>query len=183
MKIYEPLNREYPSLFKKHPSAWGNIPTILKDIIDRFNINPKIALEFGTEYGYSTSALANYFEKVIGVDIFTGDIHAGIVNDHYEYTKNNLKSWNQIELIKSDYSDFIKENKDYYDLIHIDIIHTYDATFECGNWAVNHSNVVIFHDTESFPEIKRVCSDLAEMHNLEFFNYVESHGLGILVKK
>lgn len=180
---YIPEKRTQPKLFTDKPSAWGDIPTIINDIIDRFKINPKKALEFGTEFGYSTSALANYFEEVISVDIFTGDIHAGIVLDHYEYTKNNLSLWPNIQLIKSDYKDFIKGDDDRYDMIHIDIIHTYDATFECGEWSINHSNVVIFHDTESFPEIKRVCNDLSIKYDLDFYNYIPSHGLGILVKK
>lgn len=175
--------RSNPRLFTEKPTAWGDIPTIIKDIINRFSIKTEKALEFGTEYGYSTSALANYFDSVIGVDIFTGDVHSGIVDNHYEHTKTNLSSWPNIELIKSDYRDFIKENTEQYDLIHVDIIHTYEATFECGDWALQHSSVVIFHDTESFPEIKRVCIDLAAKHNFEFYNYEHSHGLGILVKK
>lgn len=180
---YVPEKRTQPKVFTGRPTAWGDIPTIINDIIDRFKINPKRALEFGTEFGYSTSALANYFEEVTGVDIFTGDIHAGIVSNHYEYTKANMAAWPNIELIKSDYRDFIKENDDRYDIIHVDIIHTYEATFECGEWAVNHTDVAIFHDTESFPEIKRVCQDLATKYDLEFYNYPDSHGLGILVKK
>ena len=38
-----------------------------------------------------------------------------------------------------------------HDLIHIDIFHDYANTYEAGRWAVDHSNVVLFHDTESFP--------------------------------
>lgn len=180
---YIPVIRKNPILFAEKPSAWGDIPEILKDIILRFKIHPDTALEFGTEFGYSTTALANYFHRVIGVDIFTGDIHAGLVNDHYEETKSNLKPWINIELVKSDYKDYIKDNNNRFDLIHIDIIHTYDETYECGEWAINHSDVVIFHDTESFPEIKKVCIDLTYKYNLDFYNYEPSNGLGILVKK
>ena len=180
---YIPIKRTNPELFTGNPSAWGDIPTILVDIIERFKINPKTALEFGTEYGYSTSALANYFESVTGVDVYVGDTQTGIKKDHYEYTKKCLSKWENINLIKSDYRDFIKTNNDHYDLIHIDILHTYDATFGCGDWALMHSDIVIFHDTESFPIIKQVCKDLSTKHNFEFYNYVPSHGLGILVKK
>jgi len=183
MKDYIPKKRDTPNLFTGKLSAWGDIPTIINDIIEQFSIDPKKALEFGTEYGYSTTALANYFDNVVGVDIFTGDIHAGIRTDHYEFTKNNLSPWKNIELIKSDYRDFIKNHNEFYDLIHVDIIHTYEATYECGDWSLQHANVVIFHDTESFPDIKRVCVDLATKHNFEFYNYPYSHGLGILVKK
>ena len=178
---YIPLERDTPRVLGN--SAWGDIPTIIKDIIKRFDVKTEKALEFGTEFGYSTSALANYFDKVIGVDIFTGDFHAGFHKDHYEQTKNNLSSWPNIELVKSDYRDYIKDNSERFDMIHIDIVHTYNETFECGEWAVNHSDIVIFHDTLSFPEIKTVCENLAMKYNLEFHNYPDSHGLGILVRK
>ena len=183
MSIYEPLERNQPRVFNERPSAWGDIPTIIQDIINRTGIKTNIALEFGVEYGYSTTALSNYFDKVIGVDIFTGDIHAGAVVDHYDSTKSNLAPWNNIELIKANYQEFIHENENRYDLVHIDIVHTYNETYECGEWSVRHSDVVIFHDTESFPDIKKVCEDLALKYELNFYNYLPSHGLGILTKK
>ena len=71
---YEPNKRETPRLANVG-SAWGNIPTILKDIIERFDIKTESAIEFGVEYGYSTSALSNYFENVTGVDIFDTYFH------------------------------------------------------------------------------------------------------------
>lgn len=177
---YIPINRHTPRL-ANIGSAWGNIPTILKDIIERFNIKQDSALEFGVEYGYSTSALANYFTNVIGVDTFEGDPHSGFKLNHLQTTANNLVDFNNIQLVKSDYRDYISGNSDIYDMIHIDIIHTYNETFECGEWAIKHSKCVIFHDTLSFPDIMRVCKDLASKHNLEFYNYEESHGLGILI--
>jgi predicted O-methyltransferase YrrM len=177
---YLPTNRHTPKLADVS-SAWGNIPTILKDIIERFNLKQDLALEFGVEYGYSTSAMANYFTNVIGVDTFEGDPHSGFKDNHLETTTNNLADFNNIQLFKSDYKDYIKDNNDMYDMIHIDIIHNYNETFECGEWAIKHSKCVIFHDTLSFREIMRVCEDLSIKHNLEFYNYKESYGLGILI--
>ena len=86
---YVPKIRDTPKLVNVI-NAWGDIPTIIKDIIVTFNINPQTALEFGVEYGYSTSALANYFTKVIGVDTFIGDVHSGKKIIHFELTKDNL---------------------------------------------------------------------------------------------
>lgn len=177
---YIPKIRDNPKIVKV-VSAWGDIPTILKDIIVTFNINPQVALEFGVEYGYSTSALANYFTKVIGVDTFTGDIHSNVKRDHSKMTQHILKNYINIELIKSSYQDYIINNSNIYDLIHVDIVHNYKETFECGEWAVNHSKVVIFHDTNSFDEVKKVCYDLSTKYELEFYNYPDSHGLGILI--
>jgi predicted O-methyltransferase YrrM len=177
---YVPKIRDTPKIVNV-VSAWGDIPTIIKDIIVTFNINPQTALEFGVEYGYSTSALANYFSKVIGIDTFEGDIYSYIKQNHHKMTENTLKNYKNIQLIQSSYQDYIKTNNSIYDLIHIDIVHTYNETYECGEWAVNHSKVVIFHDTISFDEVKKVCYDLSTKYGLEFYNYPDSHGLGILI--
>jgi len=179
---YDPIKRDYPKLINVN-SAWGDIPTIILDIIQRFDIKTKLALEFGVEYGYSTSALSNYFEKVIGVDTFMGDIHSSYKEDHISMTKYNLKEYNNIELIQSDYQNFILNNENIYDLIHVDIVHDYEHTYNCGKWSINHSNVVIFHDTESFHSVKDACLDLSKQFNLDFYNYRDSNGLGILINK
>jgi predicted O-methyltransferase YrrM len=183
VKKFVPKTRRELEIKINQDSAWGNIPTILHDIISRFNINTNKAIEFGVEYGYSTAALANYFDKVIGVDIFTGDEHAGFKGDIYEDTKNNLIEYKGIELIKKSYQEFITNNNEQFDFAHVDIIHTYEDTFACGEWCVLHADVVIFHDTISFPEVFNACLDLSTKYNLDFYNYEESFGLGILVKK
>lgn len=182
---YIPENREWPRLATQHPSAWGNIPTILNDIIKRFGLDTNCAIEFGVEYGYSTSALANYFKNVIGVDVFTGDLHAGFKGDIFDVTKDYLKDYDNINLIKQSYQDFIKDpsNNKKYDLAHVDIVHTYEDTYSCGEWCLKNSKAVIFHDTLSFYDVYKACSDLAKNYELDFYNYEESHGLGILINK
>jgi len=180
---YIPTERDNPKVITNIPTAWGDIPTILKDLILKFNINTKKALEFGVQYGYSTSALANYFEEVIGIDTFTGDIHAGIEDNFFEKTKNNLIEYSNIKLIEASYQEYILNKTEKYDLIHIDIVHTYEDTYKCGEWAVQNSDAVIFHDTESFIDVRRACIDLANKYNFAFYNYRQSHGLGILIKK
>jgi hypothetical protein len=180
---YIPQYIENPILATQELSAWGDIPTILYDIIKRFDVKGDKAIEFGVEWGYSTSALSNYFNEVVGVDIFTGDEHAGFKGDIFEKTKMYLSEFKNIKLVKSSYEDYILENNDYYNFSHVDIVHTYEDTYKCGEWCINHSDVVIFHDTESFEDVKRACVDLAIKYNLNFFNYKGSYGLGILVKK
>lgn len=180
---YIPINRSEVKTIASH-SSWGDIPTILKDIIDRFNIGTNTALEFGVEYGYSASALANYFKNVIGVDTFLGDVYSGIKSaTHFEEAKNNLKIFKNITLIQSDYKDFIEKNNNKYDLVHIDIVHDYNETYECGEWAVNHSDLVIFHDTQSFPTVFNAVTDLADKYSKNFYEYKLSNGLGILTDK
>ncbi len=183
METYIPLKRSQPRLMDRHPSAWLDIPTILPDLIERFGVPTFSALEFGVEYGYSTSALANYFDRVVGVDTFLGDPMSGHKSDHYQMTLGDLEPWPNIALVRSSYQDYIRGNDDRHGLIHVDIIHTYEDTYACGEWAVAHSDVVILHDTESFPGVLAACSDLADRHGMEFHNYPRSYGLGILVRR
>lgn len=183
METYIPNKRAQPILMTKHPSAWGDIPTILPDIIERFGVPTASALEFGTEYGYSTSALANYFDEVIGVDTFEGDFMTGRKSDHYQMTCEDLAPWPNITLVKSSYQEFIKGHDKRHGLIHIDIVHTYEDTYRCCEWSLGRADLVVLHDTLSFPDVNLVCIHLADRHGLEYHNYPHSHGLGILARR
>ncbi len=179
---YVPTIIERPkNLIHSKSQAWVGLESILKDITNFSGCENNHALEFGVEFGYSSSALSNYFTKVTGVDIFTGDEHAGFHGDIYELTRNNLKDYTNVELIRSDYRDFIKGNEQHFDLIHVDIIHTYEATYECGLWSAQHSTVSIFHDTESYKDVKRAVADIAKACNKKFYNYKKYNGLGIII--
>jgi hypothetical protein len=162
-------------------SSWKGIESILADIIQRFDLDTKRCLEFGVEFGYSTAALSSFFDEVIGVDIFTGDMHTGVRRDIYQETQDRLKDFKNIRLVRSDYRDWIKSDNSRYDLIHVDIIHTYTHTFECGLWAANHSKCVIFHDTESFRAVKLAVAEICRRTGKTFYNYADSYGLGIIV--
>lgn len=181
MILYEPTIRENPKVVNV-ATAWQGIDTILKDIIVRFNLKTDSALEFGVGDGFSTSALANYFKKVIGVDTFRNDILDLNPNrpDEYYKVRDILKGY-PVELIQCRFEDFIKIHEARYDLIHIDIIHEYEPTFRCGEWALDHSGCVIFHDTISYPAVFQVCEDLSKKFEKEFYNYPECYGLGIIV--
>lgn len=200
-KTYDELARDYPwaipyiATIKELPdviwvnATWGDTSSILKDIIIRFNIDHKLALEFGVATGHSISALACYFDKVIGVDTFREDYSSidpkrpSKLNE----TKELLKDYNNIHLIEMLFEDYIKYDvSERYDLIHIDLIHTYEPTYKCGEWAVLHSDVVLFHDTISFDEVRRAVCDLVKKYDRTLYNYYTSGatcGLGILVKK
>ncbi len=166
-----------------HPrsQAWVGLERIIFDIIDFSKIDRNAALEFGVEFGYSTAVLANYFKKVIGIDIFTGDEHAGHYGDIYDETRNNLRDFGNIELIRSNYKDFILSTDQFFDMIHVDIIHTYEDTYQCGLWSVEHSSCTIFHDTQSFPAVKKAVSDVAMKTKKKFYNYRKYNGLGIVI--
>ncbi|MBL7858078.1 MAG: class I SAM-dependent methyltransferase [Cyclobacteriaceae bacterium] len=178
---YKPTKLVTPTrLIQSRSQAWVGLEKILFDIIEFSGIKTNSAVEFGVEFGYSTAALANFFKQVTGVDIFTGDEHAGHYGDIYAETSNNLKDFPNITLIKADYKDYITSANDTFDLVHVDIIHTYDDTYACGLWGAQHSSCTIFHDTQSYPDVKRAVADIAKKTNKKFYNYRKCNGLGIV---
>lgn len=165
-------------------SAWVGLERILEPMIRDFKVIPNKALEFGVEWGYSTSIFSGSFKEVIGIDTFTGDIHSGIKQDHYLHTKECLKNFTNINLIKSDWESWSKSisQEERFDLIHIDIIHDYKNTFSAGDWALKHSDFVIFHDVISFEEVNLAVKDLAIKYNMYYYYYPLYNGLGIITK-
>lgn len=178
---YEPHRREAPKHKLQTPSAWDGIQDILADLIERFQIDRRRCLEFGVEFGFSTVALSSFFDSVTGVDTFCGDRDTANKRDIFEETRARLIPYPNIELVRSDYRDFIQQDHGIFDLIHVDIIHTYSDTLACGLWSAKHSKCSIFHDTESFPQVKHAVAEVARATRKQFYNYKGSHGLGILV--
>jgi hypothetical protein len=178
---YVPDQRQLPERVLPVNTAWKGIESILSELIGRFHVGTDRCLEFGVEHGYSTAALSSYFTKVTGVDTFQGDKHTQSTEDIYTQTSDRLADFSNIELIRSDYQHWIAKDDTAYDLIHVDIVHTYADTFACGQWSANHAKCVLFHDTESFPAVKQAVIDIARESGKAFYNYKESFGLGILV--
>ena len=180
---YIPLRLTKPAHQLNVASAWKGLELIIEDILDRYYIGRDRCIEFGVEFGYSTVALSSFFAEVIGVDTFIGDCHTYYKGDHYEATRERLTAYQNIQLVKSDYRDFIKGNDSRFDFAHVDIVHNYKETYECGMWAALHSDVVIFHDTESFPEVRRAVIDIVKSTGLLLYNYPRYHGLGIIIDR
>lgn len=178
---YVPRRREAPARELQVVSAWAGIPNILSDIIERFHIKTDRCLEFGVEFGFSTVALSSYFDSVIGVDTFQGDQHTVNKRNIYEETVRRLSPYANIELVQSDYRDFIQSEHGSFDLIHVDIVHTFADTLACGLWSAQHSQCTIFHDTQSFLQVKQAVTEIARTTGKTFYNFKESNGLGILV--
>lgn len=169
-----------PTITNSRSRAWSGLEAIIPDILDRFQITRQSALEFGVEYGYSLSCFSSLFEKVTGVDTFLGDPHSGEGRNFFQTTQANLKHLSNVRLVMSDYKDYICLEQGRWDLIHIDIVHTYEDTYACGRWALEHADIVLFHDTQSFKAVKAAVASLASEFNITFFNYPYSNGLGIL---
>jgi hypothetical protein len=178
---YVPERRESPDRVLDVNTAWKGLESILSDVLTRFSIRGDRCLEFGVEHGYSTAALSCFFGSVIGVDTFMGDEHTLEKGDIYEKTATRLSSFENIKLIRSDYRDWIQKDNATYDLIHVDIVHTYADTLACGYWSAMHAQCVLFHDTETFHSVKQAVRDIARLTGKRFYNFKESCGLGIIV--
>lgn len=177
---YVPGHRQPPGRQLEAISAWKGIEDILSDLIDRFHIKTDRCLEFGVEFGFSTVALSSYFNSVVGVDIFCGDKNTANKQDIYKETVNRLSAYKNIELVRCDYRTFIQDEHGLFDLIHVDIVHTFADTFACGLWSAKRSQCTIFHDTESFPAVRQAVAEIARATGKKFYNFKESNGLGIL---
>lgn len=181
IRPYKPANLSEPEKLLDVASAWKGLEMIIGDIISRFGIDRQKCIEFGVEFGYSSVVFSNFFERVTGVDTFEGDIHTENKLEHFQQTRERLKPYGNIHLVKSDYRDWIVRDNQRYNLAHVDIVHSYKETFECGIWAARHSDCVIFHDTESFPEVRKAVKDIARATGQQLYNYPYHYGLGILV--
>ena len=178
---YVPQRRQLPPRVLPVATAWKGIESILGDLIQTFNIGTHTCLEFGVEHGYSTAALSCFFDSVIGVDTFLGDKHTRDTSDNFAGTSDRLSCFDNIRLVRGDYRDWIANDDSSYDLIHVDIVHTYVDTFTCGLWSARHAQCVLFHDTESFSAVKRAVIDISRQTGKRFHNFRESSGLGILI--
>ena len=181
MPVYKPFSKKSPEKMINIVSAWKGLELIIEDIIIQFNLKRNSCIEFGVEFGFSAVVFSNYFDKVTGVDTFEGDEHTKNKNEHFGDTKARLSVYENIKLFKSDYQTWIPTDNNYYDFAHVDIVHNYKETYECGLWAAQHSDCVVFHDTESFPEVRRAVIDIAKATGYKMYNYPYHFGLGILV--
>ena len=188
---YKPEYVRRPALVLDIPAPplvktnWHGIESILSDLLLRFKVNRNIALEFGMEYGYSSVALSNFFTHVIGVDTFLGDSYSMFREDFVQDTRGCLNPYPNITIVQSGWEQFTKNQPDSiaYDLVHIDIVHDYEPTFACGLWATKHSPCVLFHDTVNYPQVMKAVEDVAIQQSLQFYNFNDCLGLGILVKE
>ena len=179
---FEPRFLKQPDVLIPVPSAWRGLEMILADLIDRFKVGNSRALEFGVFHGYSLVALSNFFNLVCGVDTFSGDDFTGYKGDFYDVVKGNFEKFPMIKIARMGYEEWIKSCHSNWDLVHIDIQHTFEDTYACGKWAATHSGCILFHDTQSYPEVKRAAGQIAEEEGFDFYEYPKFFGLGILVR-
>jgi hypothetical protein len=182
--LYEPEIIMRPPWMPDVPTAWDGVENILMDIFTRFRVNLNLCLDLGVQHGWSTAAFANYFRTVIGVDTFAGDEYAGVGDtDHtFNGTGDTMKAFPNVVLVRSDFRQWIVNTRMRADLIHVDLYHTEEITYDAGIWAIGCAPVVLFHDTHAFPAVMKAVERIAEETGAAFYDWPVKHGLGILVR-
>lgn len=164
-------------------SAWKGHENFAVKLVK--HIRPKTIVELGVDLGFSSIALAiPNIGKVYGIDWFKGDAHAGYKENPYERALAEIEKigLNNVELIVADFTELAKTWDKPIDILHIDGFHEYEAVKrDWNNWVgfVKDTGVIIFHDTESFPD------DVGRFFNeiqLPKFKFTHSHGLGVVAK-
>lgn len=116
---------------------------------------PELIVELGVDYGYSSFVFANALKKnskgkIIGIDLFLGDQHAGIRNTHdFVIDKIKTHGLNTLEIVKADFAEYSKTWSTPIDILHIDGLHTYEAVksdFEHWSPFVKENGIILFHD-------------------------------------
>ena len=177
---------DYINLLQPLTTAWTNHANFAIELVNI--IQPKIIVDLGVDYGYSTFSFAYPgIGEVYGVDWFQGDVHASFRNTYDSVVEfNNMikneYSIDNVNIIKSDFTEFAKTWDTKIDILHIDGEHSYESVssnYETFNKFLNEDSVVLFHDTISYSNTVGTFFDELCGYKL---NREQSHGLGIFTK-
>ena len=163
------------------PSAWKGHRGFAQWLVQL--IQPKITVELGVDYGYSTFVLAeNNPGKVYGIDTFEGDAHAG-QRDLAQYQSvldfKNTNGFDNVHLLKDTFDNVNSTWVESIDILHIDGLHTGAAvTHDLMNWSrfFHNNTVVLMHDVMSFEEVEQVFLSIPQPK----LRFIHSGGLGVL---
>lgn len=149
-------------------------------------LQPKITVELGVDYGYSLFCLANKNPgRVIGIDLFEGDAHAGEREKTQHETVQQFATDNEytnVQLIKGDFTELAQYWVAPIDILHIDGLHTYEACLmDFVNWGphVSATGVVLMHDITSYPDVTQVFLEVGAQAKVAFLH---SAGLGVVCR-
>lgn len=168
-------------LIETIPSAWKGHKNFAQWLVQL--IQPKITVELGVDYGYSTFVLAEHNPgQVYGIDTFEGDAHAG-QRDVEQFQKvldfKNTHGFDNVHLIKNTFDNANATWTDLIDILHIDGLHTGDAvTHDLVSWSkfFHYKTVVLMHDVMSFEDVERVYVGIPKPK----IRFIHSGGLGVL---
>jgi len=181
---YYPRSFVRPARLLDVPSAWVGVENALACIFADFRRTyTGLAVEIGTDYGYSAAALSNFFDHVTTVDFFRseqGDSQTGYRDpDQFERVTGLLADF-PVTVVCADFRDWIRDDYPKVDCVHADLVHDYQPTYEALRWAVDHTDLVLAHDSRAFPEVMRALKDVAVESGCLLYEWPERWGLGIL---
>jgi hypothetical protein len=183
------ISNDVREVLVRIPSAWGDGNITGHVLFVDWLINemqPKVTVDLGVDYGYSLIALAHSNPgQVYGIDGFEGDKWTG-VRDTYSYVDERIKALglNNVTLIRGFFDDVQPTWTKPIDILHIDGFHSYEAVkndYEKWSGFVNDSGVIMFHDTNSHDTRFGVKKFFEEL-DLPKFEFMEFQGLGIVTK-
>lgn len=174
------------------PSAWHEHAPFAFWLVEK--LRPRIFVELGVHNGFSYFAfcqalkMAGLNSAAFGIDLFTGDEHAGFYDESiyqnvYNYSLSNYSDISTI--MRSSFHDALTYFEDgTIDLLHIDGRHHYDdvkSDFETWLPKLSERAVVLFHDTnirERDFGVVRFWSQITKRY--PGFNFIHCCGLGVL---
>lgn len=135
-----------------HPTAWKGCEPFVAEFLA--TIDPlKMIVEVGVDHGYSLFKFAEMYPQatVVGIDNFSyaDGKHAK------EWVLRHKEAYPKVYLMEGDSEGWAKDfpGPDI-DVLHIDADHMYDSIKkDFGLWEphVRPGGVILFHDTQSFP--------------------------------
>lgn len=160
-------------------------------------MRPRLVVELGSFGGYSLMALAEAMAtagvqgRVVGIDTWQGDDHAGFYGDEiYRRLKTHAEAHHadRVELKRMLFSAALGEVADAsVDLLHVDGRHFYDDVKEDYlSWLPKLAprGVALFHDTQVRNRDFGVWKFWAEISaGQPAFEFVHGNGLGVLAPK
>jgi hypothetical protein len=160
------------------PSAWQGHRVFAEWLVEQYQ-NP-LVVDLGVDYGYSTFCFATSKNaKVIGIDAFLGDKHAGFRNTYDDVLKFKKDyNFDNVTIVKGFFDEIAVSFSESIDILHIDGLHTYDAVsndFNTWKKFLKPDGIVLFHDVTEFKEVKRFFNELVG----EKLYFTQSCGLGI----
>lgn len=179
------LPKDDPYFLLSHiPSAWNASPKGHVEFAVWLvkKINPKIILELGVDYGYSTLIFAlNSKGQVFGIDCFSSSIMGHRRESDFDFICKirDILGIKNLHIIRSYFEDIAPIWQKPIDVLHIDGLHDYESCKKDFNNffpKLTHNGVVLFHDTESYPDdVGKFFSEI----DLYKFNFKNSNGLGV----
>jgi hypothetical protein len=160
------------------PSAWQGHRLFAEWLVEQYQ-NP-LVVDLGVDYGYSTFCFATSKNaKVIGIDAFLGDKHAGFRNTYDDVLKfKNDHNFDNVNIVKGFFDEIAVSFSESIDILHIDGLHTYEAVsndFNTWKKFLKSDGIILFHDVAEFKEVKQFFNELVG----EKLYFTQSCGLGI----